>query len=301
MVKILHCILALAGPGLTSAYSHADGAGLSFGAWGDLPYSRYERDLAADLLAHQASLPLAFTLHVGDLKSGSSPCDDALYEDRRALFALAGQPLVLLAGDNDWLDCSRPAAGGYDPFERLARLRQLFFERPPPIDSLERMATTPEQAIWMHAGVLFLTLNVPGGPLPQGEAGERLAADAIGWLKAGLQRATSDEVRAIVVAFHANPGFAAHAAGRAARRYAGLLDTFAEFAARDSRPMLIVHGDTHTFRNDWPMFDPATGRHLDHVMRLETPGSPWLGWAEVIIDLGADPPFRITHHRLPRH
>lgn len=301
LARILRRVLAAVW--LTAAFlppAHADDR-FRFAVWGDMPYSRYERDMALDLLADQAARPLAFSLHVGDLKSGSSRCDDAIYEDRRSLLAGSRHPLVLLAGDNDWLDCSRPDAGGHDPFERLARLRQTLFDRAPPIAGFERHAELPEFAVWMHAGVLFLTLNVPGGSLPHGDAADTLARQTLDWLRTGLQRSASNEVRALVVVFHANPGFAAHAAGRATRRYAGLLDTLTRFAARDTRPMLIVHGDTHTFRNDRPLHDAVSGRRFDHVMRLETPGSPWLGWIEVAVDLRADPPFGITLHRLPGH
>lgn len=265
-----------------------------------MPYGRYERELVGDLLADQARRPLAFSIHVGDVKSGSSPCDDAVYEDRQHLLAHSSHPLVLLAGDNDWLDCARPAAGGHDPFERLDRLRKRLIERLPAIEGVRRSATTPEQALWMHGGVLFLTLNVPGSPLADSGPGAGLKRSALEWLDAGLDAARSGDIRALVVAFHANPGFAAHAAGKPSRRYGVLLDRIARFAARDGRPLLIIHGDTHIFRNDQPLHDPDSGRRLDNVMRLETHGSPWLGWTEVTVDVAADPAFRITPHGIGR-
>src|SRR5690606_35598316 len=37
--------------------------------------------------------------------------------------------LVYTPGDNEWTDCHRSRAGGFDPLERLAALRSLFFAR----------------------------------------------------------------------------------------------------------------------------------------------------------------------------
>jgi hypothetical protein len=47
-----------------------------------------------------------------------------------------------------------------------------------------------------------------------------------------------------------------------------------EEAERFGRPVLIAHGDEHTYRIDHPLWRSATNRPLENVTRLEVPGSP---------------------------
>ncbi|MBL8466403.1 hypothetical protein [Methyloversatilis discipulorum] len=272
---------------------------LSFAVWGDMPYSRVERELAVDLLAAQSRQPLAFSLHIGDLKSGNQPCDDALYADRQALLAGSRHPVVLLPGDNDWLDCTRASAGGHDPFERLEALRQRFFTAPAAFP-LQRQAAAPENTRWISHGVLFVMVNLPGSPLPDNAAAQALRREVLDWLDESAAQANPQTVRATVIAFHAHPGFAAHARGGTSVRHAWFLDRLVTWAKHDRRPLLLIHGDTHTHRVDKPLVDPATGERFEHVTRLESHGSPWLGWTRVDVDSAAPAPFRFQPYRLPR-
>lgn len=272
---------------------------LSFAVWGDMPYSRVERELAADLLAEQSRQPLAFSLHIGDLKSGNQPCDDALYADRQALLADSRHPVLLLPGDNDWLDCARASAGGHDPFERLDALRRRFFSAPAALP-LQRQAAAPENARWIRKGVLFITVNLPGSPLPDSDAAQALRRTVLDWLDEAAALADPQTVRATVIAFHAHPGFAAHARGGTSVRHAWFLDRLVTWAKHDRRPLLLIHGDTHTHRVDKPLVDPATGERFEHVTRLESHGSPWLGWTRVDVLPSSAEPFRFQPYLLSR-
>lgn len=272
---------------------------LSFAVWGDMPYSRVERELAVDLLAEQSRQPLAFSLHIGDLKSGNQPCDDALFADRQALLAHSRHPLVLMPGDNDWLDCARASAGGHDPFERLAALRQRFFTAPTPFP-LQRQAAAPENTRWIGHGELFVGVNLPGSPLPDNAAAQALRRHVLDWLDEAAALADLQTVRATVIAFHAHPGFAAHGRGGMSVRHAWFLDRLVAWAKHDRRPLLLIHGDTHTYRVDKPLVDPVTGERFEHVTRLESHGSPWLGWTRVDVDSAAPAPFRFQPYRLSR-
>lgn len=97
-------------------------------ALGDMPYTlpadygRFE-NLIRGINAAQPS----FSVHVGDIKSGSTPCTAEIFRKVYDYFQKFAQPLIYTPGDNEWTDCGRPKAGGYDPEERLAAVRQLFF------------------------------------------------------------------------------------------------------------------------------------------------------------------------------
>jgi hypothetical protein len=70
------------------------------------------------------------SFHVGDIKNGSSRCDDAYYSMIRSDFDRFVNPLIYTPGDNAWTDCHRVNNGAYNPLERLAYDRSVFFERP---------------------------------------------------------------------------------------------------------------------------------------------------------------------------
>lgn len=291
VVALLYA-LTLHGPAGARAESASP---FSFAAWGDVPYSRVERDKALDMLAEQAALPLAFSIHVGDIKSGGSACDDANFADRHALLDSSIHPLILLPGDNEWTDCARESAGGWAPHERLDALRARFFATGESLGqrrlALTRQDCCAENVRWSHHDVLFAALNVSGSALPPGARSARLEAATLNWLDDTFAQAQTDDAQALVIAFHANPAFADHADGTPRPRYRALLDRLAIGAATYGRPVLLIHGDTHRYRTDQPLHDPRNGAALGNVTRLETHGSPWLGWTLVKVAPGATQPF----------
>ena len=62
-------------------------------------------------------------MHLGDIKNGSSRCDDSYFAQIAAGFSSLTIPLIFTPGDNEWTDCHRANNGAYDPLERLAALR----------------------------------------------------------------------------------------------------------------------------------------------------------------------------------
>ena len=54
-------------------------------------------------------------------------------------------------------------------------------------------------------------------------------------------------------------------------------------ALRFGKPILFVHGDTHSYQLNQPLDDAGTGKPGSHkplvnFTRLEVPGSPWVRW-----------------------
>src|SRR5260221_10690036 len=95
---------------------------------GDTPYNDREEAHLVKMLERMDGEPLAFIVHVGDIKAGgNSPCTDALFEKRRAELDPSKHAIVYTPGDNQWTDCRRKSNGAMDPLERLAKLRQVFF------------------------------------------------------------------------------------------------------------------------------------------------------------------------------
>lgn len=210
--------------------------------------------------------PLAFVVHVGDITSGTGPCGDEWMEARRKQFARIAHPFVLLPGDNDWTDCQRT---GFDPMERLAKWRSLFCF---PVESLslERQnGKYCENVRWVHDNVVFAGLNVPGGNNNLGsdpaEHGERMQA-VYAWLDQAEAMARGRD--GLVVLMQANPLLKPRLGG--ANGYEGILGRLRRLGEAMPGKVLLVHGDTHRFRDDEP---------LPGLRRVEVYGSPHIRWA----------------------
>ena len=301
----------------------------SFGAFGDMPYSHHEVQPTRDLIAHMGkpAQALAFTMHVGDFKSGSSPCSDEIFAARHADFMASAIPLIFIPGDNDWTDCHRASPGASSPQERLERLRSLFFasgkSQGQRSIGVTQQAAYPENLRWSHGGVMFVTLNLPGsnnnwlGILQRTavrgrDNREYLARETANtqWLKAAFAQATNARSAALVLAFQANPDFENDwvraqkpRAGAGLRfnndtrdGYAAFKTLLASEAAAFGKPVLVIHGDTHNFKNDRPVQD-AQGKPVANVRRVEVYGSPFLGWVRVDVDPTSADVFTVTGSR----
>ena len=282
----------------------------TFAALGDMPYGDpaivnppFEALIGA-INQHQP----AFTLHVGDTKSSSTPCTDALLDQQRSYMNSFDAALIYTPGDNEWTDCHRRAAGSFDPLERLAYLRRTYFADPSrslgkaPI-ALEsqavvmagRFAPFVENARFSRDGVHFITLHVVGSnnnfePRDPAAVAEFFARDEanVAWLTAGFDTAIAERAPAVVVAFQADMfEFDFNAFGdESFLRHSGFRNvgsTLVEKAAEFGRPVLIVFGDSHIFR----VFRPFP-RSAPNVMALEVFGDKDMHAVEVGVD-PADP------------
>ena len=154
--------------GRHAAHRHAPRP-YSFGVIGDVPYGDF---LQAQFPAYIAKLNhdtrLRSVLHLGDIKSGSTTCDDARFAEIRSDFDMVRAPLVYSPGDNEWTDCHRANNGSYHPLERLATVRRMFF--PTAGRTLGgRMQVTsqarrgfPENVRYIRGGLSFAALHVVG-------------------------------------------------------------------------------------------------------------------------------------------
>jgi hypothetical protein len=294
----------------------------AIGLWGDLPYSNGNGDTAyvqkttgvPNLIADMNGQKLAFTAHDGDLKDGSSTCSDDKYYDFKASLNTLEAPAIFTPGDNDWTDCDRASAGGYDANERLAFERKVFFSTP---DSLGQHparlevqhAPYVENRRWSYGRVTYATLDVQGscnnlcGDAPDpSEYAARNAAD-IEWLHGTFDEARKERSAAVMIVWQADPGWDATDGTRAPVRdprtlaetdgqpdgYQQLLSALRDETVAFRRPVAVVHGDSHYFRIDKPFLD-AKGRRLENFTRVETfgdhqeNGNNDVNWLKVTVD-----------------
>ena len=99
-----------------------------FALIGDEQYNVESEAQFSRLMADLDRSSLAFVVHVGDFKAGTSMrCSDKLFRSRKEQFEASRHPFIYTPGDNEWTDCHNEAAGKYEPIERLAKLREIFF------------------------------------------------------------------------------------------------------------------------------------------------------------------------------
>jgi hypothetical protein len=266
-------------------------ADFTFGALGDIPYSQDEEARFPNLIEEMNREELTFVVHVGDFKSAVAICTDELYLERRSWFESSRHPFIYVPGDNEWADCRRPPfTAGRDPFERLDKLRELFFAddtslgrsrikvlRQSPSAESRRY---PEHSRWEHRGVLFLTLNAPGSNnYPQAREEFAARSAAVGrWLTESFATARARGLRAVVVFMHGDPW---NSRGQPRRGFARIIKTLAMETRGFSGEVLLVNGDTHRYRVDRPLRDPATGAPLPNFLRVVVYGSPWMSWVRI--------------------
>ncbi|KQX66104.1 hypothetical protein ASD06_06865 [Angustibacter sp. Root456] len=257
----------------------------SFAVIGDVPYGDAQIAAFPDRIAQiNADPDVRLVDHLGDIKSGSSQCTDAYFALIRKDFDGFADPLVYTPGDNEWTDCHRPNNGGYDPLERLAAVRSVFFDRPGRSLGQHSVAVTsqaaqgiPENVSYRRAGVSFAAVHVVGSnnsmapwtgktaPTPQqaAEVLERTAA-SVELIRDTFADARQHRDRAVVLMMQADmfdptendPSFADSYA------FAPIVQTIARESRSFRRPVYLFNGDSHVYNADAPLAS----------------GSPWLSF-----------------------
>jgi hypothetical protein len=279
----------------------------TFALIGDVPYGAEGEEKFPSLLADiNADRTLAFVVHDGDFKNGSSLCSDAVFYNRLDLFNAFAAPLIYVPGDNEWTDCHRANNGAYDPLERLAFLRTVFFPTDQSLGrktlTLTRQSTSPgyslyrENVRWALHDVLFVGLHVVGSnnnlgrtPVADAEYAARNTAN-LAWLSESFALAADRGYRGVMLIIQANPGFELAAAQRT-----GFNDFLALLEAETlsfGKPVVLVHGDSHYFRMDKPLAGRVSRRRIEHFTRLETFGENDNHWVHVTVEPGSANVFR---------
>jgi hypothetical protein len=298
----------------TPARTEHDG-GYGFAVIGDIPYGDAQIANFPRVIAQiNADPAVQWVDHLGDIKNGSSVCSDAYFQMIKSNFDAFADPLVYTVGDNEWTDCHRPNNGGYDPLERLAKVRDVFFPAPGRTlgqDSARVLSQAdqgiPENVRWERAGVSFAAADVVGSnnslapwtgktaPTPE-QTAEVLARTSatIQEFHDAFATARRHHDRAVTLLIQADM-FDPTVADPAYADYYGftpIVAAIAREAAAFDGPVYLFNGDSHVYEDDQPL----------------AAGSPWLGFygvhqavpklTRVTVDgsTGVDDYLRVTVH-----
>lgn len=296
---------------------------ITIAVFGDWPYNQNLLDNAPLLISSvNADRDVSLVLHVGDIHSGSMPCTSAENLPPLATsnpgwnqgvfnrFQQFNDPVVYTPGDNEWTDChkGKEKSSGY-PMRELASVRSLFFAKPGHTLGLkEKIVNTQatkfdsaypadakfvENMMWKNAGVVFVTVNMPGSnndTVPWSgtfsnsaeqaqEVSERSAAD-LRWLEAAFDEARYTHAKALVIAMQADMWDPEALASNELYSYKPFVQRLADLAVQFGRPVLLLNGDSHVYGADHPLADPgsATGsihgtQAVPNLTRITVQGS----------------------------
>lgn len=276
--------------------------GYTFAVVGDIPYTpAQETQLPAWVDQINADRDVRLAVHLGDIKSGSTVCSDEYFAKVRSEFDRFRDPLVYTPGDNEWTDCHRPAAGAYDPLERLDVIRDVYFDRPG--RTLGRPVRVPSQArdgypenVWFtRADVAFAAVHIVGSnnslapwtgqtaptPAQTAEVLGRTAA-SIELIKDTFARARDDDNRAVVLMTQADMFDPTNPAPTYAAYYGfqPIVATIAREARDFDGPVYLLNGDSHVYNVDQPLAEGSSWRDLyqidepvDNLTRITVDGA----------------------------
>ncbi|HYS51927.1 MAG TPA: metallophosphoesterase family protein [Burkholderiales bacterium] len=278
---------------------------LQFALIGDTPYSAAEATALDSMIEDINREDLAFVIHVGDITGGQGPCTDEWLEARKRQFEKLRHPFVIVPGDNEWVDCHR---SGFDPMERLGKFRELFESGDTSLANrslrLERQsggyAEYREHVRWVAAGVLFVGVNVQGSnnnlgrtPAMDAEHRARMAA-VLAWLEDSVRLAERSRLAGMLVFAQGDPDFEGKMQRKGSNGFADFRNALRDLALRLGKPVLFVNGDTHLYKLDQPIADPATGRPLQNFTRVVVFGSPQTRWIRAGIDPASPRLFQVS-------
>jgi len=264
----------------------------------------------AFISAVNADTSLSLALHVGDIHSGKEFCTETFNLGVFNQWKSFKLPLVYVPGDNEWADCHKKKEGGGlfnavtsvidyvttdggsyakgDPLANLSLVRSIFFPttgqslgaNPIAVHSQKNEYDTAHPAdaqfvenVWFEKnGVLFMTLNVPGGSnndtdpwyvtstrtnAQDIEVATRTDAN-LRWLDTAFAKATANKDIAMVIQIQADMWDQDGVTKAHLTEYKQFIDKIASKTTAFAKPVLLINGDSHNYRSDNPLVPAAT-------------------------------------------
>ncbi|HEY9845147.1 MAG TPA: hypothetical protein V6D03_03030, partial [Candidatus Caenarcaniphilales bacterium] len=163
--------------------------------------------------------------------------------------------------------------------------------------TLKRQSDAPpyqkfrENVRWAYGNVMFVGLHVVGSnnnlgrtPAADAEYRERNAAN-LAWMKQAFALAKTSGSRGIMLIIQANPGFELLPTDKERTGFNDFLATLETETVGFKKPVVLVHGDSHNFQINKPLFGSKSKRRIENFTRVETFGSPDVHWLRASIDL----------------
>jgi len=210
---------------------------------GDIPYDSSEAVvLQQQIIDHNKYSPSEFIVHLGDFRgSESDSCIESDYSSVADILKTLTVPCFIVPGDNEYNDCADPTQGWAYWAQYFMNFENNFCGAP----LVERQSVRLENFAFVNNGVLFIGINLVGGTVHDWDEWNARMQDDADWVSQQFQGKVS-QVRAAVVFAQAGPHWKRDL----------FFNQFRPAAAVFAKPVLFIHGDGHTWIQDYPFPEP---------------------------------------------
>jgi hypothetical protein len=210
---------------------------VTFYAMGDVPYAPEENFLLPKQIANMPT-DGRFLMHVGDIKNGATPCDEAVYIKVASMLAKSKLPTFIIPGDNEWNDCENPAQGWKYWLKHFNN-----FDTKWKYDFVvHRQKVRNENFAFQLDGVLFIGINLVGGRVHDAVEWKTRHAQNITWIES-IFKANHKKFHAVVLFGHALPMV----------KHNDFFIPLLPIVKTTNVPLLYLHGDGHKWIKDKPL------------------------------------------------
>lgn len=239
----------------------------------------------------------SLVIHTGD-SIGKEPCTDFIIDLQRDLMNRLNSPVLYTPGDNEWRDCKDKTKSDNFNLNRLDYIRKTYFNnkqtlgKNPIFIENQESERYPENSRLMIENVGFITSHVVGSnnnfdPKNKQNLKEYIERDTanIEWIIESFKK--YEKASAIVVAIHANMFDATLKKLKPA--YHNFGKTLFDLSNKYKKPVLLLHGDTHTFREYRPK-----PKKYPFLYAIEVFGYPDIKAIEIAVVSSEKKPFHIV-------
>ena len=207
---------------------------LVFSVMGDVPRSDEEKIILQEQInKHNELSQSQFVFHLGDIKSGNTPCTENNYELVADYLKQLTAPVFIIPGDNEWNDCEYPdQAWDYwnKYFLAFDQNWKLAFD-------IHRQKNYPVNSAFVQNNVLFIALNLVGGRIHNQIEWDMMQNNAADWINQNIQK---KGILAAVILIQAKPD----------EKHKLFMDQFIPLIEDFEKPVLLIHGDGHHWLYD---------------------------------------------------
>ena len=202
---------------------------LVFSVMGDVPRSDEEKIILQEQInKHNELSQSQFVFHLGDIKSGNTPCTENNYELVADYLKQLKAPVFIIPGDNEWNDCEYPdQAWDYwnKYFLSFDQNWKMTFD-------VQRQNNYEVNSAFVQKNVLFIALNLVGGRIHNQIEWDMMQNNAAEWINKNIQK---KGIMATVILIQANPDI----------KHKLFMDQFIPLIEDFEKPVLLIHGDGH--------------------------------------------------------
>ena len=202
-----------------------------FSVMGDVPRSDQEDILIQEQIKfHNEMSKSEFMFHVGDIKSGKTPCDEEVYSKVAGYLKKLNVPTFIVPGDNEWNDCADPESA-WDLWVKYF----MEFENNWKLETqVDRQNEYKENFAFTTKGVLFIGLNLVGGLVHDSTEWRERHNQNAKWVETQFNKYRKN-IRAAVIIVQAKPN----------EKHEDFMSKFLISAEKFSKPIVFIHGDGH--------------------------------------------------------